>query len=350
LARKSHNTSPAPKRNEYLQLVKPVVEFFEKRNLPVIAKREKNTGRILYGSDEFGVSPIKGEIMRVDVLAFKWGADKRVVSKAVEAKLCRGSPAQSVGYALRQAVSYQVLFNEVYVAVEKGEIGYYESILSDLGLGLIFVDNSSNVEVQLEPKPSRRFSMEEYRRQVVPRLVPPLAFLDRAIFGPPIKFGLTRDGQLYAVKELADPKLHIQFNAGVADGEKPRSYIGFNLEHKNAFRAILRKKPNEATISQMLKELVSNGYEVSLVKVPNPHPKNARDEPIKLTDKTNAKEIFRKVEPILEKDSGFRPHLAIYKEFLQIGQDIGREEALQSTREAVAEISPLSSYVCELLK
>jgi len=348
LARKSHNTSPAPKRNEYLQLVKPVVEFFEKRNLPVIAKREKNTGRILYGSDEFGVSPTKGEIMRVDAVAFEWGADGRVVSKAVEAKLYQGSPAQSVGYALRQAASYQVLFNEVYVAVEKGEIGYHESILSDLGLGLIFVDNSSNVEVQLEPKPSRRFSMEECRKQVVPRLVPPLAFID--VFGQPVKFGLTRDGQLYAVKELADPKLHIQFNAGVADGEKARSYIGFNLEHKNAFRAILRKKPDEATISRMLKELVSNGYEVSLVKVPTPHPKNARDEPIKLTDKTNANEIFRKVKPVLKKDSGFRPHLAIYKEFLQIGQDIGREEALQSTREAVAEISRLSSYVCELLK
>ena len=348
MARKSHNTSPAPKRNEYLQLVKPIVEFFEKRNLPVIAKREKNTGRILYGSDEFGVSPTRGEIMRVDVLAFQWNAHGRVVSKAVEAKLYQGSPAQSVGYALRQAASYQVLFNEVYVAVEKGKIGYYESMLSDLGLGLIFVDNSSNVEVQLEPKPSRRFSMKEYRRQVVPRLVPPLAFLE--VFGPPIKFGLTRDGQLYAVKELADPKLHIQFNAGVADGDKARSYIGFNLEHKNAFRAILRKKPDIATISRMLKELVSNGYEVTLVKVPNPHPKNARDVPIKLADKTNAKEIFRKVKPVLEKDSGFRPHLAIYKEFLQIGQDISREEALQLTREAVAEISPLSSYVCELLK
>jgi len=331
---------------EYTQLVKPVVDYFERQwNLPVIATRKQNGGRF-HGSDEFGIS-MDNEDMRVDVLGFNWDVEGRIATKAVEAKLIPDSPARSVDHALGQAINYQVFFDEVYVAVESGGIGEHrESVLSDLGLGWLSVDKSGNVKEQKKPEPRKRFDRNKYNKQVLRRLLPPLVFLHGEIFGPPIKYGTTRRGGIYVAKELV-PKFHIQVNAWFdPNPRKPfiHSGIGFNLEHKPSFRAIFEKKPKSAEVSRMLKELVSNNYEIALVKVPNPHYRGALDVPIDLTDKTDSKEIFRKIKQVLPQDSRYRPHLAVFKEFLPEGKDIKKDEALQLAQVARTEIKPISEY------
>jgi len=329
---------------EYVWLVKPVIDCFERQwNLPVIAIRKQNGGD-LHGSDEFGIS-MDNEDMRVDVLGFNWDAKGRVATKAVEAKLIPNSPARSIDHALGQAINYQVLFDEVYVAVESGGIGAHrESVLSDLGLGWLSVDKSGNVKEQKKPEPRKRFDRNQYNKQVLPRLLPPLVFLK--IFRPPIKYGITRHGGIYVAKEPT-PKFHIQINAWFDPNSKApfiRSGIGFNIEHKDTFRAIIKKKPDLPEVSRILKELAFNNYEIALVKVPNPHYRGALDVPIDLTDKTDSKEIFRKIKQVLPQDSGYRPHLAVFKEFLPEGKDIKKDEALQLAGVARTEINPISEY------
>jgi len=329
---------------EYIKLVKPVVDYFERQwNLPVIAIRKQNGGRF-HGSDEFSIS-MDNEDMRVDVLGFNWDVEGGIATKAVEAKLIPDSPARSVDHALGQAINYQVLFDEVYVAVESGGIGRHrESVLSDLGLGWLSVDKSGNVKEKNKPEPRKRFDRNQCNEQVLRRLLPPLVFLE--IFGPPIKYGMTRYGGIYVAKELV-PKFHIQINAWFDPYSKApfiRSGIGFNIEHKDTFRAIIKKKPDLPEVSGILKELAFNDYEIALVKVPNPHPKNAPDVPMKLPDKTDAEGIFRTIKRVLPRESRFRPHLAVFKEFLPEGRDIKKDAALQLARVAQTEIKPISEY------
>ena len=286
----------AMRRAEYLRVVQPVISYFEKKGLPVIAKRDTRNGDILRGKDEFGVSLEESEFSRPDVLAFNWRSDPLITTEAVECKLANSS-GKSVEGALGQAASYQILFDHVYVAVQSGEIGYRESILSELGLGWISVDKSGDVDIRRLPEHRRRFDMDQFNKQVLPRLVLPLAFLE--VFGRPIGYGETREGGIWVAKELArDPDMHLQVSSWF-DRSEQASYIGLNIEYKETLRAILRQDPDLEKLSRMLKELDSSGYEICLTKDPNPKPRNAKDIPIKLEDKTDTKEVFNKIANLL---------------------------------------------------
>lgn len=140
MTKKKHVSRSHP---EYVQVVKPVVNYFERilanEGWCVIAQREESEdGQILQGTDEFGI--FLDARMQVDVLAFKWDTHGRIVTKAVEAKIAKSvntatsasSPARSVDEALGQAASYQILFDQVYIATPNGDMKHRESTLSDL--------------------------------------------------------------------------------------------------------------------------------------------------------------------------------------------------------------------------
>jgi hypothetical protein len=347
-------TQPSRAQEENRRLVKPLVTFFDRiKNLPVIAKRD-DTGPFLAGSDEFGIE-IDGENKRVDVLVFSWDSEGYLCTKAVEAKLA-SSPSRSIEEALGQATDYQALFDEVYVATQEGNIGnHHLSLLSDLGLGWFSVTPNGDVKERLIPDHKRRFDSGEYIRQVAPRLTVALAFLTLFDQEKPIRFGMTGAGGIYVAKEYTPVSPHIQLNAWFEPktqlwfdpDRKPFAGIGFNLEHKPGWRAILQSKPDLPKISRTLRDLTSLDYDVRLVKVPNPHPKNAQDIPIELIDKTSAAEIFQKVEQVLKPSSKFRPHLTVSKKFLETTHEVPRSEALEVASKSRIEIERLISCFCD---
>jgi len=333
-------------RAEYLKVVRPVVRYFEDQGLPVIARRDKHDVKsawILQGKDEFGTSLEGSEFTQLDVLAFSWNSDSPITTKAVECKLA-DSPGKSIELVLGQAARQRFLFDQVYVAVQSGEIGNRQSMLSDLGLGWISVDESGSVDIRRNPEHKRSFDRDRYNKQVLPRLALPLTFLDS--FGPPIRYGETRRGGIWVAKELTkDPGLHVQMS-GWFDQREQSSFLGLNIEHKETFRRILQQHLDLAKVSLMLKELDSCRYEIRLQKDLTPKARNAQDIPIELKNRTDAKELLDKIDGLLQ-ERRFRPHFFIVRRFVT-GRDLKRDQVYHQVEEVSADLKSLITYLKEI--
>lgn len=126
---------------------------------------------------------------QVDVLTFNWNIDPPISATAIECKFSN-SVGKSIAEALGQAVTYQLTFDRVIIATQREqkheEISRWEVILSELGLGWISVHENGIVDIRKEPKPKHLFILEEYNKNVLPRLLLPLSFLH--VFKSPIRY------------------------------------------------------------------------------------------------------------------------------------------------------------------
>ena len=113
---------------------------------------------------------IHEESKRVDVAAANWRSDIHLQAAAVECKL--GSDWDAVGQALNQAIAYQTVFPEVYIAAQtsRDSLAHMETVLSDLGVGYIRVIDRETARIELEPSHNTLLNQTQFRLQVLNRL------------------------------------------------------------------------------------------------------------------------------------------------------------------------------------
>jgi hypothetical protein len=195
------------------------------------------------GRGEFGIQvPIHGDqrARKVDLVAARWDAEDRLDALAIECKVATWAVYDGLG----QAVQYQSLFDEVYVATpfELGADGLARSTLVDLGLGNITVPTDQPAFVAVVPHSQRpsRFEPHIKASYVTRRLALGLAFR-RVAATPKVRFGFWN--QSLSVWYAEETNGHLQWNCGqefMGHKNPPYlSYIGINLEHAEDIRRIL---------------------------------------------------------------------------------------------------------------
>lgn len=220
-------------------LLAPLTAFLEEMGYEVLSPYSSHFD----GRGEFGIQVAlhsDPKPRRVDLVAARWDAEQRLRTVAVE---CKGA-TWAVYDGLGQAVQYQSLFDEVYIATPfaLGADSIARSTLVDLGLGNITVPNDYPAFVAVVPHYQRpsRFEPHHKSQYLTRRLALGLGFLEVAI-APKIRFGFwTQSLSVWYAEEVAG---HLQWNCGQAflgQLDKPySSYIGINLEHAEDIRRIL---------------------------------------------------------------------------------------------------------------
>jgi hypothetical protein len=118
----------------------PVAALLAREGYPLVMPAPPDS--YLVGKGEFGmeVSGL-GNVRLVDIVAARWDGDRHIKAVAVECK----ATVWAVYDGLGQAVQYQSVFDEVYlatpIALERDSVA--RSTLVDLGLGHITADNVS---------------------------------------------------------------------------------------------------------------------------------------------------------------------------------------------------------------
>jgi hypothetical protein len=169
-------------------------------------------GNDIVGKGEFGMEiPALEKVRLIDIVAARWDGDRHVKAVAVECK----RTVWAVYDALGQAVQYQSVFDEVYlatpVALEKD--GIARSTLVDLGLGHITADMNSGAPY-VSVAPARQFAarFEPHRKDtsVHCRLALGLAFLEIADHSNRLRYGFWQTGRsVWFAEEVAG---HLQWN------------------------------------------------------------------------------------------------------------------------------------------
>jgi len=220
-------------------LIPPLTTFLEEAGYEVVSPYSSHFD----GRGEFGIQVAlhsEPKPRRVDLVAACWDAEQRLRSVAVE---CKGS-TWAVYDGLGQAVQYQSLFDEVYIATPfaLGADSIARSTLVDLGLGNITVPNDCPAFVAVVPHYQRpsRFELHLKSQFLTRRLALGLGFLEVAT-APKIRFGFWAQSlSVWYAEEVAG---HLQWNCGQAfTGQLDTpytSYIGINLEHAEDIRRIL---------------------------------------------------------------------------------------------------------------
>ena len=136
----------------------PVTDHLLRRGYFVFSRAPKPG---VNGTSEFGVkAPGSKKYQAIDVLGVKWTSDRDIHTVAVECKL-HSTARQSVGASLDQATDYQVTFDEVYIATQKGELKDREPVLSALGIGHLAVDprrQRCSVTIEAQVRVRSRFN------------------------------------------------------------------------------------------------------------------------------------------------------------------------------------------------
>jgi hypothetical protein len=201
-------------------------------------------GRGIDGRGEFGISiKVAGteKTRRVDVVAARWDDEQDIRAIAVE---CKGT-VWAVYDGLGQAVQYQSLFDEVYVATPAtvGVDSISRPTLVDLGLGHIEVDeDAAEAYVSVVPHAQRpsRFEPHLKAREITPRLALGLTFLEIKPAGRPLRYGFSKDGlSVWYAEEVAG---HLQWNCGFDYPSDERGahemYMGINVERTEDVKRI----------------------------------------------------------------------------------------------------------------
>jgi hypothetical protein len=199
-------------------------------------------GRVT-GKGEFGIEvPGASGARRVDVVAARWDGDQDIKAVAVECK----KTVWAVYDGLGQAVQYQSLFDEVYVAtpltLEQDIIA--RSTLVDLGLGHIrAVEDAGLAHVSVVAQVQRASRFEPHRKatHITSRLALGLAFLEIAEHDRPLRYGFGRQGRsIWYAEEVVG---HLQWNcwwdAYHPDGSRAEETgAGINVERAEDTRRI----------------------------------------------------------------------------------------------------------------
>jgi len=218
----------------------PVSALLERQGYNLVMP---SAGGRVTGKGEFGIDvPGAPRPRRVDVVAARWNGDQDIKAVAVECKVTVWAVYDGLG----QAVQYQSLFDEVYVAtpdtLEKDSIA--RSTLVDLGLGHIrVVEGTGLAYVSVVPQAQRASRFEPHRKlaDITCRLALGLAFLELAACERPLRYGFGQQGRsTWYAEEVVG---HLQWNcwwpAYRPDGSRAEeTWAGINVEHAGDTRRI----------------------------------------------------------------------------------------------------------------
>jgi hypothetical protein len=230
--------------------------------------------RGINGRGEFGISiKVAGteKTRRVDVVAARWDNERDIRAIAVE---CKGT-VWAVYDGLGQAVQYQSLFDEVYVATPAtaGVDSISRPTLVDLGLGHIEVDEgAAEVYVSVVPHAQRpsRFEPHLKAREITPRLALGLTFLEIKTAGRPLRYGFTEGGlSVWYAEEVVG---HLQWNCGFdypsAGGGIHEMYMGVNVERTEDVKRICGAISGERLQNAL--SALSSEYSIDVSYLPTP--------------------------------------------------------------------------------
>jgi len=164
---------------------------------------------VIRGKFNVGVKP--------DVVAFKWADDYRMKCVAVE---CKGKVSRQtiVNVALKQAISYQKFFPEVYIACPSlnGTLGNWLKVLFKVGFIPVSnkgVEKSNIIEAEMSP----RLADKDFIIHVRNRAALLLAYRD--IFGSGFEYGTDVPGYIWCSTQkglgFTTNNYHGAFYAGV---------------------------------------------------------------------------------------------------------------------------------------
>jgi hypothetical protein len=225
---------------------------------------------------------------KIDVVAFKW-IDEEIEAKAVECKY--GKTWEAAGEALGQATAYQRLFPEVYVATEAGEedLKHVESLLRELGLGYISVENGEAEEI-FPPAHNIRFNQKEFELQVKSKAVVLLAYHD-VLGRDNFQFGRADSPSYIWVSSLEPCNISCSI-------QEPGTafWLALNIENKNAVKHIFSIVKVEE-LYKLLSELPSD-YRVWLGKFASYRPKKYEHEEERLVSELKLQDIVSYIDKI----------------------------------------------------
>jgi len=312
-------------------LYKPVEDMFANKGYLSISSRKKFAHERVHGA--FGVD-VHGSIKEIDVVAFKW-ADGEIEAKAVECKA--GKTWEDVGAALGQATAYQRLISDVYVATQTAEkdLRHTESILRELGLGYISVENGKAEEI-FHPSHNIRFNQKEFELQVKRKAMALLGFQE--ILGR----GNFQFGQVDQPRDIWVSSLEpCNMMCSPRPKEERTFWFALDIESKPAVRSIF-STVEPKRIHKLLSELPL-GYELCLWKLRRYYPKKEyeKDEVEKEVSKLGVDDISIYVDMIKKWD---------WKAHLQIGKEVtfnilSKTLFVSEFKKAVRELANLKSYL-----
>ena len=164
----------------------------------------------------------------------------------------KGTP-WAVYDGLGQAVQYQSVFDEVYIATPfpLGADAIARSTLVDLGLGNVTVPEDGRAFVAVVPHSQRpsRFEPQTKATYIAHRLALGLAFREIATAAK-IRFGFwDRSLSIWYAEEVSG---HLQWNCGQKfierEGSPYESFVGINLEHAEDLKRVLANFRRTASI------------------------------------------------------------------------------------------------------
>jgi hypothetical protein len=329
------------------QLTAPVARVLKNRGYELVIPAVE-TGR-LSGKGEFGINVVSDGVeptRKVDVVAARWDNERDIRSIAVECK----AQLWAVYAGLGQAVQYQSVFDEVYVATPRTfeQDGTARSALVDLGLGHVVVEEETlRAQFSVPPairKPSR-FVPHRNEIQVTPRLVLGLAFLE--VSGTrPVRYGFWRGSQGSLGIWFGEDHLgHLQWNCWhnlLRRGERDEMGAGMTVQSKQEVKRICDSAPI-SSLQKAFSELP--GYDIRIwydSSVPGQGVKEFRTLP---SVETDAKGF---IDDLRACPSGYLPRFSLETYFdVEEWSGLSREESVHRLGMVREQVGPAMNLFAE---
>ena len=212
---------------------------------------------------------------RPDVVAARWDGDGRLYSVAVECKVTQHAALDAVG----QAVEYQGVFDEVYIAtqLDLGSESVMHSTLVDLGIGHLRVASPTVefAELTVSPRPRWTSRLQPQRkRHLDASLAVGLAFMDSWSQVESGTFGTTDPifGMWYA-HEIRD---RLQWNCwyGSTASDEVESGSGINIEFRPSIARLLARIKSKSSDVDVSLHSLPDDYKIRMSHRPNRDPEH----------------------------------------------------------------------------
>jgi len=312
-------------------LYKPIEDMFAKRGYFSVSSRRKLPSERVHSP--FGVN-VHGATKKIDVVAFRW-TDGEIEAKAVECKY--GRTWEAAGEALGQATAYQRLFPEAYVATQAAEedLKHVESLLRELGLGYISVEDSKTEEV-FPPSRNIRFNRKEFELQVKNKAIALLACY-HVLGSDNFQFGRADEPGYIWISSLEACNISCSFS------KSEPFWFALNIESKPAVKRIF----STLEVKELYKRLsgLPSDYHIWYAKFASYRPKKYEQEEERPVSELKLQDITSYVDKIRKWN---------WKAHIQVGKSVYFDVLLKTTftselKKAISELSPLQHMFNELV-
>lgn len=311
----------------------------EREMYPILKRHFKRKGYLVIVNQFSLLSPkITSDIP--DVVVANWSNKNLLDVITVECKL-EEEPKISGLRGIRQAIEYQICFPRVYIATQKGDIGYVKKIFEHNSIGHLEIDLSSNeVSERIIPKRGILYDESLFKLNIKDRLI--LALVFRDLFGADFRMGeMNTHG--WAAKDFSN---HVQLNC-YYDPPSGIVYSGFNLERKSGFRNVY-KKIGAVEFSESLKNLPDDyALEAWIDLWPSGNSKDMFPE--KQANKVTMADLNKIADQIetilLRKKPTERPHLQIRHEIWNNRQYLSREVYTKKIKNTFGQLRMIFNYL-----